>query len=79
MSIRWSRLTGCSSLSHPVLDFGWKPLMHADLKAGSPVEKSFRLLPQDQAGVAFELERLLGAAPPPWIRSRPRAVRGVER
>ncbi len=40
-----------------------KPLKDADLKVGSPVEVSFRLLPQDQVDVPPELAQLLNAVP----------------
>jgi antitoxin component of MazEF toxin-antitoxin module len=99
-----------------------KPLKDADLKIGSRVEVSFRLLPQDQVDLPAELAQLLqampkaqiawkalsagkqralahlvgsaklaqtrsarlkqvqdvllGLAPPPWIKSRQRTVRG---
>lgn len=40
-----------------------KPLKDADLKVGSRVEVSFRLLPQDQVDVPAEITQLLAAVP----------------
>jgi uncharacterized protein YdeI (YjbR/CyaY-like superfamily) len=41
-----------------------KPLKDADLKIGSRVEVSFRLLPQDQVDLPDELEQ--------WLRTKPK-------